>query len=160
MELVMCDKRGCVEARKLVISTQTYYTSEFAKMEKKFAAELESQKAENQKCQNCEKKEVKFSESTNERYRKTQEDKLQESDEFLNISAENEKLKKELESMRLINLQLQQEVEGIKQPSSKKEIVALQALLESNKEQYSRNWPRQPVYEKQADGQVFLFLSF
>ena len=141
MELVMCEKRGCVEARKLVISTQTYYTSEFAKMEKKFAAELESQKAENQKCQNCEKKEVKFSESTNERYRKTQE-----SEEFLNISAENEKLKKELESNRLLDLKLQKEIENIKlKPSSRKEIRALRALLESNKEQYSRNWPRQPV---------------
>jgi predicted ribonuclease YlaK len=141
MELVMCDKRGCVEARKLVISTQTYYTSEFAKMEKKFAAELELQKAENQKCQNCEKKEVKFSESTNERYRKTQE-----SEEFLNVSAENEKLKKELESNRLLDLKLQQEIENIKlKPNSRKEIGALRALLESNKEQYSRNWPRRPV---------------
>ncbi|CBY11769.1 unnamed protein product [Oikopleura dioica] len=149
MELVMCEKRGCVEARKLVISTQTYFTAEFARMEKKYEAELESKKAE--KCQNCEKREVKFSESTNERYRKTLEEKLEESEQLLNVSAENENLVKELESMRLINLQLQQEMEEMKNQTSKnlpsaskKEMAALQALLESNKEQYSKD-----IYEMQ-----------
>ncbi|CBY39587.1 unnamed protein product [Oikopleura dioica] len=146
MELVMCEKRGCVEARKLVISTQTYFTTEFARMEKKYEAELESKKAE--KCQNCEKREVKFSESTNERYRKTLEEKLEESEQLLNVSAENENLVKELESMRLINLQLQQEMEEMKNQTSKNasksETAALRALLESNKEQYSKD-----IYEMQ-----------